>query len=113
MKFDPESWKVWALEFAHAAEIMATRSENLVELGNVKAVGADNDRPTLLDSAIAGIVPESVAFVEEVLEKLVEELVSESVRLYDTGERYRDVELDNTLAGEKLTEMLGDTVYNP
>ncbi|MDO5286304.1 MAG: hypothetical protein Q4G45_05710 [Actinomycetia bacterium] len=112
MRFDPTSWKQCAKIFAQAAEGLSGRAaERLDGLADVAAVGATSARPTTVDDAIALIVPESVEYVRQVIDGIVNQLLEESSALYATGQLYRDVELDNTLTAAQIEAALADTPY--
>ena len=113
MRFEPASWATCAKEFAVAADGLSQRAaERLDRLGDVAAVGATASRTTLVDDAIAALVPLSVEYVREVVDGMVGQLVEESTGLYSTGQYYRDVEADNTLSADQVAQALADTPYN-
>ncbi len=113
MRFDPTSWKQCGKIFAEAADGLSARAaEYLPRLADVASVGATNERPTLVDDAVATIVPESVAYVGEVVNAIVDQLLEESSGLYATGQLYRDVELENERLATEVESALAETPYN-
>ncbi len=61
----------------------------------MQSVGAATERPTPVDDAITEIVPESVTYVGEVIEAIVDQLRQESSELYDIARAHRDGEPDD------------------
>lgn len=113
MIFDWESWKTCALGLAGTAEVVANNANaKLPMLGDVAASGATSDPCTLLDVAIAAIYPASVDSISQIMNEIVEQLVNESVAVYETGQLYHDVEVDNTLTAQQIELALGETPYN-
>lgn len=113
MKFNAASWKTQAVTVAETAEMISGMADDkLSGLGDVAAAGATSDVCTLLDVAIASIYPPSVDSVRQIIGEIVEQLVNESIGLYETGQLYHDVEADNTLTAEQLAQALAETPYN-
>lgn len=113
MRFEPDSWKNCAADFATAADGFSQYAlAQLAVLGDASAVGATASRTTLVDDAIAGLVPISVEYISEIARAILDQLVEESNGLYATGQYYRDLELDNTLSSQEITQALAETPYN-
>lgn len=113
MRFDPTSWRQCARDFAVTADSLSdTAQARLDRLSDVAAAGSTADRTTLVDDAIASLVPVSVEYVGEVIDGICSQFIEESSGLYDTGLYYNDVEQDNTLSAKQVAEALAETPYN-
>ncbi|MDN5725007.1 MAG: hypothetical protein L0G99_03610 [Propionibacteriales bacterium] len=113
MKFDGTSWKKAAAEFAQTAESVSADTEaKMPGFKDLALAGLNGGRTTLVDDAIASIVPGSIDAVWEVLRQIVDGLNDEASAMYATGDYYIDVEASNEQNANKVEESLGQTPFN-
>lgn len=108
-KFDPSSWQKAAADWEAAAADIAAIAQDMQSIG---VVASDGGSTTLLDDALAGIVPASAEAVAGIVAAIGRAMTSEALNFFSTGKLYEQVEDMNVDDADTLNELLAYTPWN-